>query len=419
MILPARADERTRGKPRVALFSPFPPLRSGIADYAVTLVESLLEYYSIELYHDGGYTPDLGFPLLSYDHRLFPRRNRVLSYHAVVYQMGNSAYHRFVYESLLRHPGIVTLHDFFLGGFHAEYGSWLGDVRNHLCRELRRERARLDWESAVETDPDHYDRMFSTFRAAGIWFNRRVFEQARGVILHDDYCRKLTEASMPDLAEKATVVPFGTSERLLSGPQRQEIRRRLGLPPEAHLVGCFGIIHPTKCNREIIDAFAALAAVLPSALLLVVGQEYDRGETRARVAELKLDNQVRFFNHCSLADFEDLIAVADIGINLRRPPTNGETSASLFRLLGSGVPTIVTDVGTFAGLPDEVVVKVPPDDGLLPALAKELLSLAQDADRRDRIHTAALAYIRGRHVWARVAAGYVSLIERTRDRNAA
>ena len=47
-----------------------------------------------------------------------------------------------------------------------------------------------------------------------------------------------------------------------------------------------------------------------------------------------------------------------MGVNLRRPPTNGETSAALLDLLATGVATIVTDVATFADYPDTVVRKV-------------------------------------------------------------
>ena len=40
--------------------------------------------------------------------RLFEFRARVLRYHGVLYQMGNSEYHRFLYEKLRIHPGVVT-----------------------------------------------------------------------------------------------------------------------------------------------------------------------------------------------------------------------------------------------------------------------------------------------------------------------
>ena len=64
--------------------------------------------------------------------------------------------------------------------------------------------------------------------------------------------------------------------------------------------------------------------------------------------------------------------MTDVGVNLRLPPTNGETSAALLNLLASGVPTVVTDVATFSDYPSSVVRKVRWEtdgpDGLLRAM---------------------------------------------------
>ena len=57
------------------------------------------------------------------DYGLFDRFAAAKDYHAIVYQMGNSRYHNFMYPIMLRHPGVVTLHDFCLAGFHLHYGN--------------------------------------------------------------------------------------------------------------------------------------------------------------------------------------------------------------------------------------------------------------------------------------------------------
>ena len=55
-----------------------------------------------------------------------------------------------------------------------------------------------------------------------------------------------------------------------------------------------------------------------------------------------------------------LMAGADIPVNLRHP-TMGETSGSVIRALSLGKPLVVSDVGWFSELPDEVALKVPID----------------------------------------------------------
>src|SRR5262249_51443703 len=108
---------RPRPRPRIAFFSPFPPRKSGISDYSALLLQELKQTYAVDLYHDSGYVPEPALAdgtLMCCDARLFPRQAAVRDYHAVVYQMGNSRYHRFLYEIMMRYPGVVTLHDFCL-----------------------------------------------------------------------------------------------------------------------------------------------------------------------------------------------------------------------------------------------------------------------------------------------------------------
>ena len=46
-----------------------------------------------------------------------------------------------------------------------------------------------------------------------------------------------------------------------------------------------------------------------------------------------------------------------------RWPTMGETSAAAVRALSLGKPLVVSDVGAFRELPDEVAIKVPVGEG--------------------------------------------------------
>src|SRR6202034_3301666 len=105
---------------------------------------------------------------------------------------------------------------------------------------------------------------------------------------------------------------------------------------------------------------------------------------------LGLADRVRFLGRQPAADYDDLIAATDVGVNLRLPPTNGETSAALLNLLASGVATVVTDVATFADYPDTVVRKVRWDEARGPeALRQALFSLASDRTARQAFGSAA------------------------------
>ncbi len=78
---------------RVAYFSPLPPARSGIADYSEALIESLRPLVDLEIFSSA----DQAFDPAGFD--------------AILYHIGNNGFHDFVYETALRHPGMVVLHE--------------------------------------------------------------------------------------------------------------------------------------------------------------------------------------------------------------------------------------------------------------------------------------------------------------------
>ncbi len=405
-----------RDKPLLAYFSPLPPQRSGIADYSLSLLNELRRDYRIDLYHDEGYAPDLG-PLArhfgAFDHRLFARRARVLPYHAVLYQVGNSGYHGFLYDRLLTCPGIVTLHDFYLGALHVHLSRRPGAPADYLEAEVAYERGDPTNGCGASLPPRGAppEVLVPWPREHGLWMNRRVLERAAGVVVHSDWALRQAAALWPAYADKLTVIPMGTDVREPSAAERRAARARLGLPADTLLVGAFGILHPTKLNAETVEGFAALADACPSALLLFVGQDLGTGEVQARVAQRGLGRRVRFLGHRPAAEFQELMSAVDLAVNLRRPPTNGETSAALLQLLGAGVPTVVTDVDAFACLPDDVVCKLHAGAGLVEALSRTLLDLGLDAGRRQTMTRAALRHVRAHHTWDRVAAQYADFIE--------
>src|SRR3977135_83563 len=78
---------------RVAFFSPLPPARSGIADYSEALIESLKPLVDLEVFSQPSERFDPG------------------KFDVALYHVGNNAWHDFVYETALKHPGIVVLHE--------------------------------------------------------------------------------------------------------------------------------------------------------------------------------------------------------------------------------------------------------------------------------------------------------------------
>ena len=105
-----------------------------------------------------------------------------------------------------------------------------------------------------------------------------------------------------------------------------------------------------------------------------------------------------------------LLAASDVIVSLRHP-TMGETSGVVMRALSLGRPLVVSDVGWFADLPDEVAIKVPVDGNEVEALASALESLAREPERREAMSAAARALAEGEHELERVAEAYTAALE--------
>jgi glycosyltransferase involved in cell wall biosynthesis len=413
-----RLDREHAPRPRLAVFSPWPPKGSGISDYAVRLVDQLKHRYAIDVYHDAGYVPDLGLgshEFGCYDYRLFDRRSRLLHYRAVIYQMGNSLYHKFIYEMMLRHPGIVALHDFCLAGFQEWFGNQPGAPAGHLEHEVKL----FCGDRTPQVLPDILRwsmqpvGIHDECAQRGLHLNRRVFERAESVVVHSPWCLEQVQALFPQYLERTAVIPMGAAPRVVAAQEKAATRARFDLPPDSLLCASFGILHPHKLNVETIEAFQPVAQAHPEALLLFVGHDWGLGEARRKTEELGLESRVRFLGRQHASEFADLIAVADIGIGLRKPPTNGETSASLLDLLRTGVATIVTNVATFASYPDTVVRKVTWDAHGREGLTSALIELADDPARRASLGQAAWSYVAEHHDWSQTASSYEALIERS------
>jgi hypothetical protein len=86
----------------------------------------------------------------------------------------------------------------------------------------------------------------------------------------------------------------------------------------------------------------------------------------------------------------------------------GETSGSVIRGLSLGKPMVVSDVGWFAELPDDVALKVPVDEYEVPTLAAAL-GLATEC--QGQLGERALEYVRLEHDLGHAADAYAAVLE--------
>jgi glycosyltransferase involved in cell wall biosynthesis len=153
-----------------------------------------------------------------------------------------------------------------------------------------------------------------------------------------------------------------------------------------------GIVAEIKNTNLVVDAFGILSATRPEQRLAFVGPcgPDQRDQLTRRAHEYGIAHRLLITGELSEADYTLLVGSAAVAVQLRAS-SHGESSAAVNDALAAGVPTIVTNVGSFAEFPDSVVAKVSLDESA-QGLAEVLAMLLTDQARRSQLIESSLSY---------------------------
>jgi glycosyltransferase involved in cell wall biosynthesis len=365
---------------KVSYFSPLPPDTSGIADYSALLLPALERLVEIDVVRPGRTRPLHGTDV-------------------ALYHVGNNPdAHGWILDALRRRPGVVVLHDFVL--HHLVAGLTIGRRDGHAyLAAMEREAGvpgRLLGYGVLEGRvPPLWEVRPEEFPLAGV-----VLDRATGLIVHSRYVETKAREQGYDGPLWRIPHPAWPAPDVVPAPVE-------GAP----LIGCFGHLNESKRIPQLLRAFAELRRRRPGARLLLVGSEAPGFDLEGRLERIGIpaDGVVRE-PYVEEARLWSLLAACDACV-LLRAPTMGETSGSAIRALALGKPLVVSDVGWFAELPDEVALKVPPGgDGEIAALADALERLAEPGAAAE-IGASARAYVEAEHDLDRVAEQYAAALE--------
>jgi glycosyltransferase involved in cell wall biosynthesis len=358
---------------RVAYYSPLPPERSGIADYSALLLPALGRLVELALVRRG--------------------RTRPVAADVALYHVGNDpAAHGWIVDALRRRPGVVVLHDFVL--HHLVAGLTIGRKDGH------------GYLAAMERDAGIPGRLLAhgvlDGRVSPPWETRpdefpltgEVLANATGLIVHSHYVEQC-------VLEAGYHGPVWRIEHPAWPPAAVEPAQIEGRP----LFGCFGHLNASKRIPQLVAAFAAVRKRHPNAKLLLVGPASPGFDADRLAAE-----GVERIGYVEEDELWSLMAACDACISLRSP-TMGETSGSAIRALSLGRPLVVSDLGWFSELPDDVALKVPVDEDEIPSLATALELLASSEPTQLAMSDAARAYVQREHDLGRVAENYAAALE--------
>jgi len=366
---------------RVAFFSPLPPARSGIADYSEALIESLSPLVELDIF-SGSERP---FDSARYD--------------LAVYHAGNNGYHGFVYETALRHPGVVVMHESNLHHLIADLTIKRGDWDAYVAAcEYEGGAAAREFAQRVrrlEVGPDY----------EGLPMVRRLLESARGVVVHSRFMER--EMRSAGYAGPIAVIPHGA---WIPQADRNAYRHKLGLDELTPLAGVFGFLKPYKRIAESLRAFRRLVRLTPNAKMILVGEPHPEFPIEEMIRSMGLSTNVRVLGFVPIEEFVGYIGACDIVLNLRYP-TVGESSGTLLRSLGLGKAVMVSDIGSFAEFPDDVCLKIPVGAGEEDLIFEYLNLLVSRPEVARALGSRAQDWVARECNWASVARRYAEFLE--------
>ena len=273
-----------------------------------------------------------------------------------------------------------------------------------------------------------------------VWHARRNTEMALGLILRHIFRRRLrmmftsaaqrhhkgftrwlirqmelvvatSEKAKGYLQVPATVVMHGVDcETFQPSPDKPALRRSLGLPEDALLIGCFGRVRAQKGVDLLVDAACALLPSRPKAMVIFTGLITDdnrafHAEQLAKLRAAGVEDRVRFLGEIPWQDVVRHYQALDLFTAPARWEGFGLTP---LEAMASGVPVVATRVGAFETLiTPETGTLIAPGDG--PALTEAIQDWIDNSARLAAGARAARAHVLAHHRIEDEAATLVSL----------
>jgi glycosyltransferase involved in cell wall biosynthesis len=343
----------------VGFYAPMPPARTGVADYAASLLPALRRHGPVEL---------------------APARCDLALYH-----LGNNRLHADIYRRALDHPGVVVLHDAVLHHFllgHLDERSYLDEFAYNYG-EWTRDLARDLWRSRGASGADRRYFDYSMLK--------RIATRSRAVVVHNPAAARIVREHAPS-ARVEEVPHLFDPPPLPSAAEAIRFRQSLGIDPERFLFGVFGYLRESKRLLPVLDAIRFIGA---PASLLVAG-EFVSSDLERAAAPLLSGPEVVRLPHLSDREFWLAASAIDACVNLRYPAA-GETSGIAIRFMGIGKPVLLTDSEECSRFPEDACVRIAPGPLEPESLRQHLLLLTSIPEVARAVGQRGAGHIQNRH----------------------
>ena len=385
------ARPAAKQRPSMAWVTPMPPARSGIATYSASLLPALQEHYNVTVITD-----EAGSRQANRQSTEWLLKNGQ-QFDRIVYHIGNSPFHKTIQEFALRWPGVLVMHELFIGDLQNTYG------KDHLLRAMYRCHGYNAVQSAVE-DSDSLKQTLQRYST-----NRTLLQRSLGSIVHSQDAQQQISAVLKSAA--TATLPMVNSPRPL--PERLQARQALNLSDDTILICTFGMLGEGKGSLQILEGWSQLPkAIQDQTQLVFVGSNNpDKyGESLLkRKDSLSALHPIVITGWTSDHDYNHYLASCDLAVQLRTI-NRGETSAAVTDVVCAGIPIIINDKGSFQELTTSSAQHIPAEfeSNDITTAMQNLLSQLDDCRKAAKLNQQSL---KERHSTKFVAQKYYENIE--------
>lgn len=364
-----------RNRKKIAMFIPAPDGLSAVGKVVAEGFPALGERFDVDYYAErvsghGSTRPNyLQYVANYYDAQSFSVE-KYKQYDAVFYHIGNSDYHIESIRNSLYLPGYVILHDTNIGeAYRVMY------ERGIISKDRKNLEDTITNESHVKTSS----------------YISSVVNNQLGVLTHSHYASAAVHEVLVDRKTPRVTVNLAT----------QCIPTRRFRDNSNLTVGLAGIIADIK-GIKVIEALASNDE-FANCNFRLFGYNYASEET---IKRLNAYSNITVSTNLTDFDFHNSMSKLDVFVNYRMK-YQGETSLSTLEAMRQGVVVIVRNVGWYAELPDDVVVKVESEE----QVADALLDLRSNPDKLAEISQKTKQYIQEMHTNKQYAEGLERLLD--------
>jgi glycosyltransferase involved in cell wall biosynthesis len=194
--------------------------------------------------------------------------------------------------------------------------------------------------------------------------------------------------------------------------------RRFDVPPtratgDEITIGFVGTLKPWHGLDALVDAFASLAATIPRARLLVVGDGPERSALEDRAATIGVAPRITWTGAVAPEEVPSILAAVDVGV-APYPRLFGFYFSPLkvLEYMAAGLPVVASRSGSLPDLVEHGVHGLLYEPSDVNGLAAAIARLAAEPALRRRLGAMARAKVQREHTWRAVARRILTLAER-------